>query len=149
MRYFEDFTVGEEAEFGRYEMTRDEIIEFAEKYDPQPFHLSEEGAKGTLFGGFCASGWHTWASTMRMMVEEMKARDTGGLGSPGVDEIRWLRPVFPGDILRVKTKVLGTRPSKSRPQIGTVKSLYEILNQKDEKVMTFIGNGIFFRKPQE
>ena len=149
MRYFEDFSVGDKAEFGQYEMTKEEIIEFASKYDPQPFHLSEEGGKASLFGGLCASGWHTCSATMRMMVDEMKEHETASLGSPGVDNVRWFKPVFPGDVLRVKTEVQETRKSKSRPQIGITKSLNKTLNQKDEVVMSFISNAIFIRREQD
>lgn len=146
MLCYEDVDVGQTAEFGRYEMTREEILDFASKYDPQPFHLSDEGGKHSIFGALCASGWHTCAATMRMMVEQMKAENSGSMGSPGVDEIRWVKPVFPGDILHVHTEVLSKHPSKSRPQIGIIKMRYKVLNQKDEMVMTFIGNGIFPRR---
>ncbi|MGD8325530.1 MAG: MaoC family dehydratase [Sphingomonadales bacterium] len=148
MRYYEDLSVGDEAEFGQYEMTREEIIEFATKYDPQPFHLSEEGGKTSIFGGLCASGWHTCAATMRMMVEEMTKQQTAGLGSPGIDELQWLKPVFPGDVLRVKTTILGKSESKKRPQIGFIKNRYEVFNQKDEMVMRFTGNFIIQRREQ-
>lgn len=148
MRYYEDLSVGDVAEFGQYEMTREEIIDFASKYDPQPFHLSEEGGEASLFGGLCASGWHTCAATMRLMVEEMTKQKTAGLGSPGIDELKWLKPVFPGDVLRVKTTILGKSESKKRPQIGFIKNQYEVFNQKDEKVMSFTGNFIIQRRGQ-
>ncbi|MFZ5609915.1 MAG: MaoC family dehydratase [Pseudomonadota bacterium] len=147
MRYFEDFKVGDEAEFGGYEVTREEIVDFASKYDPQPFHLSDEGARGSIFKRLCASGWHTCAMTMRMMVDHMKESDTPSLGSPGIDEIRWRQPVYPGDILRVRGKVIGLKASESRPAIGFVKNSYEVINQRREVVMSFIGNGIFPRRP--
>src|SRR5215470_18257030 len=97
MRYFEDVEIGQKRRFGRYEVTRDEVLEFARKYDAQPFHLSDEAAAATHFGRLSASGWHTCAMTMAMLVENLKARRQAGLGSPGIDELRWLKPVYPGD----------------------------------------------------
>lgn len=139
---FESFDVGQEFRFGAYEVTREEIIEFASKYDAQFFHLDDEMAKKSLFGGLCASGWHTCAMTMAMMVEHGKGRGRS-LGSPGIDELRWLKPVYPGDVLSVKSTVLKTKASKSRPEIGIVTSQIEVSNQKDERVMTFVSNAIF------
>ena len=141
---FEQFEVGQVREFGAYEVTEEEIIEFASKYDAQFFHLDKEAAKESLFGGLCASGWHTCAMTMAMMVEDMKTRGRS-LGSPGIDELRWKRPVYPGDVLSVRMEVLGLHPSKSRPEIGIVKSRTSVLNQKGEMVMEFVSNGIFRR----
>ncbi|MFC6637967.1 dehydratase [Sulfitobacter sp. JBTF-M27] len=141
---FESFQVGQKQTFGAYEVTEEEIIEFAEKYDPQFFHLDHEAAKQSLFGGLCASGWHTCAMTMAMMVENMDAKGRS-LGSPGIDSLRWLRPVYPGDVLSVEQEVLKTNPSKSRPEIGIVVSKVSVSNQKNEVVMEFISNGIFSR----
>ena len=107
--YFEDLEAGTKASFGRYEVTREEVIEFASKYDPQPFHLSDEAAAQTHFGRLSASGWHTCAMVMRMLVENIKDRRNAGLGSPGLDELRWLKPVFPGDVLRVESELLDKR----------------------------------------
>ena len=118
-QFLEDFIVGDSGWFGSYEVTRDEVIEFATKYDPQPFHLSEEAGKAMHFGGLCASGWHTCAMVMRMTVDHM-VEGNGSLGSPGIDELRWIKPVFPGDTLRIKSTVLDVRPSKSRPNMGIV-----------------------------
>jgi acyl dehydratase len=98
--YFEDIVPGSKSAFGRYVVTRGEVVEFASKYDPQPFHLSDEAAAETYFGRLSASGWHTAAMMMRMLVDNMSAIQQAGLGSPGLDELRWLTPVYPGDILR-------------------------------------------------
>lgn len=142
--YLEDFEVGRTVSYGAYEVTEEEIIEFAEKYDPQPFHLSHEAAKGSFLGGLCASGWHTCSMTMRMMIDEL-TRTGGGtsLGSPGIDELRWLRPVRPGDVLSVINEVTEVRPSRSRPDVGTVHSNMIVNNQKGEPVMTFKSIAFF------
>ena len=134
--YFEDFEVGACQEYGNYEVTAEEVIEFASKYDPQPFHLSEEAGKAMHFGGLCASGWHTCAMAMRMTVNNM-AEGSGSLGSPGIDELRWTRPVFPGDVLRVRSTVAGKRESRSRGDMGSVFMENEVLNQNDEVVLRF------------
>ena len=137
-QYLEDFTVGTSQEYGHYEVTAEEIIEFASKYDPQPFHLSEEAGKAMHFGGLCASGWHTCAMVMAMNVEHMKKEGSGAsLGSPGIDELRWTKPVYPGDILRIKSTVLEVRPSRSRPDMGVVFLHNEVFNDKDQLVMSF------------
>lgn len=142
---FESFEIGQVEEFGAYEVTEEEVIAFARKYDPQFFHLDPEAAKKSLFGGLCASGWHTCAMTMAMMVENMEK--TGrSLGSPGLDELRWRRPVYPGDVLSVRMEVLDLKPSKSRPEIGFVISRVEVSNQDGTPVMDFISKGIFPRK---
>jgi len=139
--FFEDYKPGDTEEFGCYEVSEDEIVEFAGKYDPQPYHIDPEAARESIFGGLCASGWHTCAMTMRMMVDHLAATGAASLGSPGIDQIRWLKPVRPGDVLRVRTEVIEARPLKRRPGMGVVKSAYTVLNQNDEAVMTFIGNG--------
>lgn len=141
--YFEDFEPGMEIVFGAYKVTKEEVIAFASKYDPQPFHLDEEAAKSSIFGGLCASGWHTCAMTMRMMVDHMKETGAMSLGSPGVDSIRWLKPVFPGDTLTVRSRVVETRRLRSRPRVGNIRSDYSVYNDKDELVMTFRSNGFF------
>jgi acyl dehydratase len=133
--FFEDFEVGTTEEFGEYLVTEEEILEFASKYDPQAFHLSDEAAKATLFGGLCASGWHTCAIAMRMLVDNMPESNKS-LGSPGIDELRWTKPVFPGDILRVKTTVLSKTNSRSRPDVGSLQMQNEVFNQKNELVMS-------------
>ena len=141
---FESFKVGQKQNFGRYEVTKEEIIEFATKYDPQFFHLDHEAAKQSLFGGLCASGWHTCAMTMAMMVTNMDINGRS-LGSPGIDNLRWLIPVHPGDVLSVQMEVLDTIPSKSRPNIGVVVSKVSVNNHKDHVVMEFTSKGIFSR----
>ncbi|MEO0499748.1 MAG: MaoC family dehydratase [Pseudomonadota bacterium] len=147
MNYLEDMVVGTRHAFGRYEVTRDEVIEFARKYDPQAFHLDDEAAARTHFGRLSASGWHTCAMTMRMLVDDMKTRDHAGLGSPGLDGLRWLRPVYPGDVLRVETELTEVRPSRSRPDMGSIHSDVTVFNQDDEPVMTMKSIGLMATRP--
>ena len=139
MQYFEDLRVGTKASFGRYEVTREAVEAFARAYDPQPFHLSDEAAAQTHFGRLSASGWHTCAMTMSMVVENLKANEQAGLGSPGIDELRWLKPVHPGDTLRCETEILETRASRSRPEMGSFRSRMTVRNQQDEPVVTFVS----------
>jgi acyl dehydratase len=120
MTYFEDLTVGQQESFGTYEVTESEIREFAERYDPQPMHVDPEAAEASMFGGLVASGWHTAAMCMRLLVENYLA-DAAAMGSPGVKELRWHEPVRPGDELTVETEVLEKRPSESRPDRGLVR----------------------------
>ena len=142
-RYFwEDFTEGAEFSFGEATPTREEIIAFASAYDPQPFHLDDDAAAASLFGGLCASGWHTCAMTMRMMVDGY-LKDSASLGSPGIDELRWLKPVFPGDTLRVRMRVLQSRPMASRPGVGLSLQRWEVDNQHGQTVMTMQGWGMY------
>ena len=147
MQYFEDIEVGRKARFGHYEVTREEVIAFAERYDPQPFHLSDEAAAQTHFGRLSASGWHTCAMTMAMVVENLKAHGQAGLGSPGIDELRWLKPVYPGDTLTCETEVIDKRASRSRPEMGSYRSRMTVLNQHGEPVMTFVSIGLIRTKP--
>jgi acyl dehydratase len=142
VQYFEDIEVGRTASFGHYEVTREEVMAFAAKYDPQPFHLDDEAAAQTHFGRLSASGWHTCAMTMAMLVENLKENRQAGLGSPGVDELRWKKPVYPGDTLRVETTVLEKRRSKSRPEMGIFKSKLHVFNQNNEPVLEMISNGL-------
>ncbi len=146
-RYFEDFTVGMTLEMGPRTVTKDEIIRFAEKFDPQPFHLDEEAGKASLFGGLAASGWHTAAMTMRMMVDGYLST-AASMGSPGVDELRWLKPVRPDDVLTLRMEVTEVIPSRSKPDRGIVKSTHSLFNQKDELVMVMKGMGMFGRRSQ-
>jgi acyl dehydratase len=138
MIYFEDLEIGRETYFGAYEVTREEVIEFATKYDPQPFHLSDEAAAKTHFGRLAASGWHTAAMTMAVIARHVVDEEQAGLGSPGIDELRWKKPVFPGDTLHVRGKIISKRPSDSRPEMGSFQSLTTVTNQNDEVVMTFM-----------
>jgi acyl dehydratase len=147
MNYFEDIEVGARQSFGSYQVTREEVIEFASKYDPQPFHLSDEAAARTHFGRLSASGWHTCAMTMAMLVENMKHHRSAGLGSPGMDELKWLKPVYPGDTLRCETEVIEKRRSASRPEMGIFKSRMTVFNQDDVAVMTMVSNGLIATRP--
>jgi acyl dehydratase len=140
--YFEDLEIGTKASFGRYEVTREEVLEFARKYDPQPFHLSDEAAAQTHFGRISASGWHTCAMTMAMLVANLSDRKQAGLGSPGQDELRWHKPVYPGDVLRVETELLEKTRSRSRPEMGSMKSKIRVYNQDDQLVMSMTGIGL-------
>jgi len=145
-RWFEDIEEGQVSEFGDYLMTQEEIVEFASKYDPQPFHIDPEAAKTSFYGGIIASGWHTMAALMRMLVDNSISRESA-LGSPGVDELRWLKPVRPGDRLRAKVTVVKTVRSRSKPDRGTVHNFTEVFNQKGEVVMTLKGMGMFRCRP--
>jgi acyl dehydratase len=147
MPYFEDFEVGQTTAFGRYEVTRDEVLDFARRWDPQPFHLSDEGAADTHFGSLSASGWHTAAMTMAMVVANQEKADGGSLGAVGIDNLRWLKPVRPGDVLRVEGEVLEVRPSEKRPEMGSVRLRNTVFNQKDEPVMRFEPIVLYRRRP--
>lgn len=142
MKYFEDLVVGATASFGRYDVTREEVIDFATKYDPQPFHLDDEAAAKTHFGKLSASGWHTGAMAMRMCVENFKVEQFASLGSPGMDEVLWLKPVYPGDTLRCESILLEMRRSKSRRDIGLTKNKTTVFNQDDVAVMSFVSNAL-------
>ncbi len=142
MQYFEDLEVGSKASFGRYEVTREEVIEFATKYDPQAFHLDDAAAAKTHFGRLSASGWHTCAMVMRMLVDNMGARKQAGLGSPGQDELRWLKPVYPGDVLRIETELIDKTRSRSRPEMGSMRSIIQVFNQDNVMVMSMKSIGL-------
>ena len=148
MRYLEDLEVGQKAAFGRYEVTRKEVLDFARKYDPQPFHLDDAAAAKTHFGRIAASGWHTAAMTMAMLVKDWDGEPIAGLGSPGVDELRWLKPVYPGDTLRMETEVLEVTPSRSKPDLGSFRSRVSVFNQDDVLVFAFISIVLVRRRPQ-
>ena len=144
--YFDDFQVGQVREFGRYDITSDEIIDFARRYDPQPFHVDEDAANASMYGGLIASGWMTCAIAMRMVCDEYLLR-SASMGSPGVDTVRWLQPVRPGDVLSMRVTTTDAIPSKSKPDRGIVKSSWEVLNQRGDVVMTSDGMGMFKRRP--
>jgi len=145
-RYFEDFAVGQTFGSGRLVIDAERIKSFAAEFDPQPFHLDEEAAKDTFFRGLAASGWHTAAASMRLLVEgDMKP--AGGVVGAGFDEFRWLRPVRPGDELRVESEVLELRPSSSRPEQGLIKARTTTLNQNGEAVQILVANLIVSRRP--
>ena len=147
MIYFEDIEVGSVRRFGSYAVTREEGIAFAEKDDPQPFHLSDEAAAKTHFGRLSASGWHTCAMMMAMLVENLKSTQQAGLGSPGQDELRWLKPVYPGDTLSLSVEVIDKRPSSSRPEMGSYRSRITVYNQDDVAVMTTLAIGLIRTRP--
>lgn len=140
--YFEDLEIGTKASFGRYEVTREEVIEFAAKYDPQPFHLSDEAAAQTHFGRLSASGWHTCAMVMRMQLQNPSGRRQAGLGSPGLDELRWLKPVYPGDVLRIEIELVSKKQSQSRPEMGSFVTVVSAFNQDDVMVFTMKSIGL-------
>jgi len=145
--FFEDLQIGETEAFGEYAVSREEIIEFASKYDPQPFHLDEQMAKKTPLGNLCASGWHTGSMTMRMLVDQFMLIGMASVGSPGLDQLRWRKPVFPGDVLKVRGRTLEKRESASRPELGIVKNLWETLNQNDEPVMEMTASIMILKRP--
>jgi acyl dehydratase len=146
MLYFEDFPPGDVRESPPRAVTRDEIVAFAQHFDPQPFHIDDAAAERTIYRGLLASGWHTCAIYMRLMWDTF-LKDTASLGSPGVDEIRWLKPVRPGDTLRARFTVVEAIPSRSKPDRGIVRSLSEVFNQHGDVVMTMRGLGMFARRP--
>jgi acyl dehydratase len=146
--WWEDFIAGETVEMGSHTFTSEEIIAFARQYDPQPFHIDPDAARASFFGGLVASGWHTCAIAMRLMCESYVNR-TASMGSPGVDNIRWLNPVRPGDTITYRRTVLELRASKSRPNAGLMKSRWDAVNQRGEVVLTMEGWGMLGRKPGE
>lgn len=143
--YWEDFPVGSAREFGAMTVTRADVLEFAAKFDPQPFHLDDEAAKKSLFGRLSASGWHTCAMTMRMTVDEVLLKSSS-LGSPGLENVRWQKPVYPGDVLSVRLTTIDARPMASRPEVGLVLSKWETLNQHRDVVLQMQGWGMFTRR---
>jgi len=145
--YFEDFETGKTIEVGTRTVTEEEIIDFASKFDPQPFHVDKEAAANSIYGGIIASGWHTCSMMMRMMVDHF-LRQSSSMGSPGVDEIRWLKPVRAGDTLSVSTTILEARPSTSKPDRGVVMTQWQAKNQHGELVATVKGMGMYGRRPQ-
>lgn len=146
--YLEDFTVGQVIEFGRRTVTKDEMLEFSRQFDPQPFHIDEAAAKDTIYGGLIASGWHTASIMMRLLVDGLLSK-AASMGSPGVDELRWLRPVRPGDTLTARGIIKEVRPSRSKPDRGLIRSQYELTNQDGELVFTLKSMGMFARRPDE
>ena len=145
-RYFEDYLEGDIHRCGSIAVEADEVIAFAKQFDPQAFHVDPDAAKLTPFGGLIASGWHTGALTMRLFAD-CYLTHVASLGSPGLDELRWVRPVRPGDTLSLQVTVLKAVPSKSKPDRGAVTSLVEVFNQAKELVMTFKCVNIIGRRP--
>ena len=147
-RYLEDFAVGQTFRSGRLQIDKERIKTFGAEFDPQPFHLDEDAARDTIFGGLAASGWHTAAVTMRLLVES-DLKPAGGIVGAGVDEFRWPRPVRAGDELRIESEVLEVRPSRSRPDQGLIKVRTTTLNQHDEAVQIIIANLVVRRRPTQ
>ncbi|MDP1978155.1 MaoC family dehydratase [Undibacterium sp.] len=144
--YFEDFVPGTVIELGQRIVTEEEIISFAKQFDPQSFHVDKEVASHSIFGGVIASGWHTCGMIMRMVVDGFLA-NSSSMGSPGVDEIRWILPVRPGDILSVTAETTGSKPSASKPDRGVINTLWKAYNQEGKLVCTIAGMGMFGRRP--
>jgi acyl dehydratase len=145
--YYEDFEVGKVLEFGSRTVTEEEIIEFAKQFDPQFFHVDQSAAKQSIYGGIIASGWHTCGLIMRMIVDGYLG-EAASMGSPGVDEIRWIKPVRGGDTLKATAEVLDARPSTSKPDRGVVTTMWRATNQHGELVATIKGMAMFLRRPK-
>ncbi|WP_136717272.1 MaoC family dehydratase [Halorientalis salina] len=148
-RYFEDIEVGETYEHGSQSVTKEEIVEFAEEFDPQPFHVDEEAAEESAFGGLAASGWHTAAMCMRLLVEVMDEADWASQGARGIDALRWIRPVRPGDTLSVEVEVVEKRVDEDDPTIGHVDNELTGYNQDGDAVISWVGLGMIERRPDE
>jgi acyl dehydratase len=144
-RYLEDFAVGQTFGSGRLRIDKERALAFAAEFDPQPFHLDEAAARRSIFGGLTASGWHTAAVTMRLLVET-ELKPAGGIIGAGLDECRWPRPVRPGDELRIECEVIEVRPSKSRPEQGLIKLRTTTLNQDGEAVLVHVLNLVVLRR---
>jgi acyl dehydratase len=143
--FWEDFPVGQVREFGAYAVTREAVLAFAREFDPQPFHLDDAAAEASLFGRLAASGWHTCAMAMRMMCDAYLL-ESASLGSPGLEKLSWKKPVYPGDTLHVRLEVLESRGLASRPEVGMIRSRWDVMNQADDTVLTMEGFGMFRRR---
>ena len=141
-RYFEDYVAGSTHEYGSILVEQEEIISFAERFDPQVFHTDPKGAKKTIFAGLIASGWHTCGLMMRLFVDHFLPKKAS-LGSPGVDELRWNKPVRPGDELSIRVTILETKRSRSKPDRGIVHSSIEVMNQDRDVVMSMKAVNLF------
>ncbi len=146
--YWEDFEPGFCVTIGPKVVTREEIIEFAQEFDPQPMHVDEAAAEKSLLGGLSASGWHACAILMRMLCDGLLL-NSSSMGAPGIEEAKWLLPIHPGDRLMMKTTCLESRPSASRQDMGLVRFVYELSNQKDELVLTLCNSQMFGRRKQD
>ena len=144
--YWEDMLPGQVRDLGSITPTREEIIAFATQFDPQPFHLDDEAAQASVFGALCASGWHTCAMAMRLMVLHF-LNGTSSLGSPGLENIKWMKPVFAGDTLRLQSTTTDVRPMSKRPDVGLVRNVWAMFNQYGEQVLHMDGWGMFRRRP--
>jgi acyl dehydratase len=148
--YFEDIVPGSVTNFGPRTITREEIIAFAAEFDPQPMHLDEEAAKKTMLGGLSASGWHTCAIMMRLIYDGfLVKKNAASMGAPGIDEVKWLKPVRPGDTLSMRLTVLEKREPKTRPDMGFVQFRCELLNQRGEVVLDSAYPGMFAKRKRE
>ena len=143
--YWEDMPVGSTRDLGTITPTAEEIVACATQFDPQPFHLDEEAAKQSVFGGLCASGWHTCSMAMRLMVTNFLL-ESSSQGSPGLENIKWLKPVFPGDTLRLQHTVVESRPMTKRLDVGLVRTVWAMFNQRGEQVLHMEGWGMFRRR---
>ena len=143
--YWEDLQPGSVRRLGSVTPTVEEIREFARKFDPQPFHLDEEAGRRSVFGGLCASGWHTCSMAMRLTVDHFLG-ESSSMGSPGLENIRWMKPVYPGDTLTLTHRVTDSRPLNSKPDIGLVRAIWEMHNQRGEQVLHMEGYGMFRRR---
>lgn len=143
--YWEDLTPGSVRDLGTVTLSAEEIKAFARQFDPQPFHLDEGAAQRSIFGNLCASGWHTCALAMKLTVENF-LHESASMGSPGLESLRWLKPVYAGDTLRLQQTVVESRPLRTRPDTGLVRSRWEMFNQNGEKVMQMEGYGMFGRR---
>jgi len=146
LRYWDDMKAGEVFELGSHTMDKERMLSFAREFDPQPFHTDEEAAKASIWGGLIASGWHTGSTLMRLFYDGF-LKDAASLGSPGIDDLRWVKPVRPGDTLTGRLTIVEVTPSRSRPDRGIIRSTMELRNQRDEVVMTTSGVNFFSRRP--
>jgi acyl dehydratase len=146
MKYcWEDLQPGSQRDLGQVTVTAAEIKAFAAQFDPQPFHLDEEAGRASIFGNLCASGWHTCSLAMKLTVENF-LKDSSSMGSPGLENLRWLKPVYAGDTLSLRHRVLESRPMRKRADVGLVRSVWEMFNQKGEQVLQMEGHGMFRRR---
>ena len=143
--YWEDLPVGTVMELGTISTTAEEIKAFAQQFDPQPFHLDEAAAQQSLFGRLCASGWHTCGLCMRVTVDNFLSKSSS-LGSPGLESLKWLHPVYPGDVLRVQHSITESRPMASKPTVGIIRGVWDVFNQHGNKVLHMEGYGMFRRR---
>ena len=143
--FWEDMAVGQVRDLGTISPSREDIIAFASQFDPQPFHLDDAAGAASVFGGLCASGWHTCSMAMRLMVTNF-LQQTSSLGSPGLENIQWKKPVYPNDTLRLQTTVLETKPMGRRPDVGMTRNLWEMFNQHGDRVLHMEGWGMFRRR---
>lgn len=149
IRYLEDHEVGEVSEFGSYHVTEEEVLEFARDFDDQPFHTDPEAARNSIYGGLIASGWHTCAMMMRMICDNRASGAEGSavIASPGFDDLKWLKPVRPGDTLSVRSEIIEVKPSSSKPDRGHIRIHNRILNQEGEVVAEMKNLAILRRRP--